>query len=214
MICPHCRVSIPSGEWNVHNICDDFAYYYNISHFFCGECQRYSIKFNANPKVLDDDTINWFEEYIIPKNLLRKPVPNNVEDIYRNEYYEAVNLLPINPMASAAFSRRVLQHYIEKKIGIKKSNLEQEIKEVKNLNHYPSDLVVLFNHIRHYGVIAAHAKTDQITAEIIDIDPEEAEWLLTILEELFDFDYVRPKRIAYHEKKMQEKLKRSKPSRS
>ncbi len=73
-------------------------------------------------------------------------------------------------------------------------------------------LISLFDNIRHYGTIATHAKTDQLTGEIIDIDYDESESLLYILEEMFDFDYVADARIDQIQKKLQKKLRDSKPS--
>lgn len=228
MICPHCQVSVPSGKWESVEIVSDDDYNYKINHFHCAECLKISIKFICNPKrvirfptsgVYDGGTSagrgkytgpSFSEEFLIPKTTPRKPIPKDVENIYVQDYNHAVNLLPVNSMASAAFSRRLLQHYIEKKLKIKKPDLKQEIKELKKLKRYPSDLIDLFDNVRHYGVFAAHAKTDQISGEIIDIDPGEADSLLDILEEMFDYDYERPRRIKDRDKKLQDKLKRSK----
>lgn len=220
MICPNCRVSVPSGKWISQHIVSDNDYNYEIHHFHCAECYKISIKFTCNPikPILYGSTtlnpykgLSFRQEFLIPKTTPRDPIPKDVENIYVKDYNAAVELLPINPMASAAFSRRLLQHYIEKKHGIKKPDLKQEIQELKELSHYPSDLIILFDRIRHYGTFAAHAKTDQISGEIIDIDPGEADSLLDILEEMFDYDYERKRRLKEREKKLQDKLKRSKP---
>lgn len=222
MMCPNCRVSVPSGKWVSKDIISDDEYNYQIHHFHCAECFKISIKFICDPIVVfpfnagrDLKTRkgpSFRQEFLIPKTTPRDPIPKDVDDIYVRDYNAAVELLPINSMASAAFSRRLLQHYIEKKHKIKKPDLKQEIEELKKLNYYPSDLITLFNHIRHYGTFAAHAKTDQISGEIIDIDPGEADSLLAILEEMFDYDYERKRRIKETEKKLQDKLRRSKPT--
>jgi len=99
---------------------------------------------------------------------------------------------------------------LKKKHGIKKPDLKQEIQELKKSSKYPLDLIELFDNIRHYGKFAAHATTDQISGEIIEIDPGEADSLLDILEEMFNYDYERKRRITERNKKLQDKLKRSK----
>lgn len=225
MICPHCRVSVPSGKWTSAKITSDKDYNYTADFFKCVECDEISIKFICNPVnvirygtsfvrdgmgYLEGDP-HFSEESLIPKTIPRDPIPKDVEDIYRVDYDKAVRQLPIDPMASAAYSRRLLQHYIEKKYKIKKQDLEQEIKELKKLNHYPADLIKLFDHIRHYGKFAAHATTNQITGQIIDIDPKEADWLLIILERMFVHDYELSRIIKESEKKLQGKLKSAKP---
>ena len=222
MICPHCRVSVPSGKWTSIEIISDDDFDYNIHHFHCKECSKISIKFTCNPKQIirygssfvtggqPYEGPRFSEEFLIPKTTPRDPIPQDVEKIYVRDYDAAVKLLPINPMASAAFSRRLLQHYIEKKHGIKKPDLKQEIQELKKSSKYPLDLIELFDNIRHYGKFAAHATTDQISGEIIEIDPGEADSLLDILEEMFNYDYERKRRITERNKKLQDKLKRSK----
>lgn len=223
MICPHCSVSIPSGTWKEIKIYAQHNWHSSIQHFYCTECTQYSVKFikyishipfsNAHPPNLHQRSPNtYYEEFITPKSIPRDSIPKNVEDIYRHDYDAAVKLLPIDANASAAYSRRVLQHYIEKKLQIKKSDLQQEIKELKKLNMYTPQLLDMFDDIRHYGIFATHAKTNQITGEIIGVDFEESESLLDILEELFEYDYALPSRIKERKKKLQEKLRDSKSS--
>jgi len=225
MICPHCKVSVPSGKWNRTDIATDASWNYLIQHFHCVECHKLSIKFCGHiPQLVRFPSTNipsnfnynvekkFFEEYLLPKSTPREPIPKDVEKIFVNDYDSAVKLLSIDANASAAYSRKVLQHYIERKLEIKKSDLKQEIKTLKELNRYPSDLIDMFDNIRHYGVFAVHAKTDKITGEIIEVDYDEAESLLDILEELFEYDYVRPARIKERNKKLQKKLKDSKSS--
>jgi hypothetical protein len=223
MICPHCKVSVPTGKWKPKQIVSDGRYDYFTEHFSCPECRQISIKFIATPKqqpipfnggMVGLRTIpspKYYEEAIMPKTTSRDSIPKGVEDIFRIDYDRAVKQLPIDSMASAAYSRRLLQHYIEKKHKIKESDLKQEIKKLKEKNHYQPELVKLFDHIRHYGNFAAHATTNPISGEIIDVDPEEAEWLLVILEQIFVHDYELVQTIKEHEKKLQEKLRTVNP---
>jgi hypothetical protein len=51
--------------------------------------------------------------------------------------------------------------------------------------------------IRVIGNLAAHSEKDPTTVQIIDLEPHEAEWLLSTLEALFEFYYIdRPKEAA------------------
>ena len=58
--------------------------------------------------------------------------------------------------------------------------------------------------VRNLGNFAAHPTSDKSGLKIIDVDPEEAEWCLEIIEELFEHYYGKrsDKRIA----KLSEKL--------
>ena len=65
----------------------------------------------------------------------------------------------------------------------------------------PSELADAMQNIRHVGNTGAHPNTYKGTAEIIEVEPDEADALLDIIEELFDFYYVRPaKSKAFGEK--------------
>ena len=57
------------------------------------------------------------------------------------------------------------------------------------------------------GNYAAHPMKVQSTGTIIDVEPEEANWTLDVLEELFDYYYVMPKRAEEKRKKLDKKLK-------
>ncbi len=60
----------------------------------------------------------------------------------------------------------------------------------------PSDLAEDVDAIRNVGNFAAHPLKSTNTGLILDVEPGEAEWLLNVLEGLFDFYFVRPARRA------------------
>jgi hypothetical protein len=60
--------------------------------------------------------------------------------------------------------------------------------------------------IRNVGNFAAHPLKDTNTGEIVEVEPGEAEWLIEVLEALFDFTFVQPKRLEERRKKLNAKL--------
>ena len=60
--------------------------------------------------------------------------------------------------------------------------------------------------IRNFGNFSAHPMDDKTTLQIIDVDPEEAEWCLELIEELFEFAYVSPFRAAERKAALNQKL--------
>lgn len=105
------------------------------------------------------------------------------------DYQEAVAVLGLSPNASAALSRRTLQTLLILQ-GAKKQRLDLQIKEMEA--SFPSWLRMYVDKIRHLGNLAAHASEDKVTAQILDVDPEEADWILLLLEGLFDHYYTSP----------------------
>jgi hypothetical protein len=74
---------------------------------------------------------------------------------------------------------------------------------MKNLPSYLADSI---DGIRNYGNFAAHPMKSTNTGEILEVEPNEAEWNLETLERLFDFYYHQPavtrKRKAALDKKL------------
>jgi hypothetical protein len=60
--------------------------------------------------------------------------------------------------------------------------------------------------VRHIGNIAAHPIKSKNPGEIIEVEPGEAEWLLDILEGLFDFYFVQPAKLKRNKDSLNEKL--------
>ncbi len=56
----------------------------------------------------------------------------------------------------------------------------------------PSQVVELIDAIRQIGNISAHAFENDISGEIIEVEPEEAELCLSILHLMFDYHFVKP----------------------
>ena len=115
-----------------------------------------------------------------------KEVPNEVGE----DYKEACLVLSDSPKASAALSRRCLQHILREKAGVRPQNLSSEIDEV--LPKLPSHLAEAVDAIRNFGNFAAHPLKSTNSGEILDVEPGEAEWSLEVLEQLFNFYFVQP----------------------
>ena len=81
---------------------------------------------------------------------------------------------------------------MREKAGVKKGDLAKEIQEVIDSKSLPSYLADNIDAIRNIGNFAAHPQKSTATGEIIDVEPGEAEWLLDVLEMLFDFYFVQP----------------------
>ena len=118
-----------------------------------------------------------------------RPVPPEVPASIAKDYRQAGLIVSLSPEASAALSRRCLQSILKER-GYNQEKLWQQINAAKaNLPSYVADELV---HIRLVGNNAAHENTDTATKEIIEVEPGEAEWNLTILALLFDHYYVYP----------------------
>ena len=122
-------------------------------------------------------------------------VSSDVPEALRADYIEAHQVLPISPKASAALSRRVLQGILNGQ-GYNQRNLYDQIQKVlaeEDPNKVlPTGLRGLMQAVHRFGNFSAHQITDLTTLQIIDVDPEEAEWCLGIIDVLFDHYFVGP----------------------
>jgi hypothetical protein len=109
--------------------------------------------------------------------------------------------------ASAALSRRCLQHILREVEKVKYSDLNSEIQEVLNRGKLPSHISESIDAVRNIGNFAAHPIKSKSTGEILPVEPGEAEWTLDVLESLFDFYFVQPAITAYKKAALDAKLK-------
>jgi hypothetical protein len=127
-----------------------------------------------------------------PKGVSRIPLGPEVPPQFADDYREACLTLPDSAKASAALSRRCLQHLLREKAGVKHSNLADEIQQVLDSGKLPSHLNESLDAIRNIGNFAAHPIKSKASGEIIEVEAGEAEWNLDVLESLFDFYFTQP----------------------
>ena len=171
----------------------------------CPSCGKPIVSISVSDGELFPAEKSWLA---YPRSPLR-PVPEEVrsEDrLLAEDYEEASLLVTLSPKASAALSRRCLQTILSKKgKADPKAFLNKQIEEVsKSLPEYVSK--DLLDAIRHFGNFGAHPMFSAI-GEIVNVELGEAEWALRILDDLFDFYYVKPAESERRRKALEEKLK-------
>ncbi|HNX34252.1 MAG TPA: DUF4145 domain-containing protein [Kiritimatiellia bacterium] len=122
------------------------------------------------------------------------------------DYLEACMVLPDSAKASAALSRRCLQHLLREKASVKHQDLAKEIQEVLDSRTLPTYLADGLDAIRVIGNFAAHPIKAQSTGEIVPVEQGEAEWTLDVIEALFDFYFVQPDLILQKRAELNKKL--------
>lgn len=122
------------------------------------------------------------------------------------DYTEACLVLHDSPKASAALSRRCLQHILREAGKVKHADLNKEIEEVIGRGNMPSQITDLLHAVRQVGNFAAHPMKDKHTGDILPVEPGEAELNLEVLEALFDFYYVLPDKNQKRKDALNQKL--------
>lgn len=211
-VCPHCGTTVrflwceqqyspgvyaggPSelilgdGSKSGHSYASNVA----ISFARCPDCNRSTIVISSAAGVY----LAW------PRSIARGAVHASVPGDLVKDYEEAILVLSVSPNASAALSRRCLQTLLVKQ-GAKKRNLVDQINELKP--SLPSYIQEFVDSIRQVGNLAAHAKEHSVSAEIVDVEPHEGEWLIELLAVLFDHYYAKPAQARVTQEALNHKL--------
>ncbi len=148
-----------------------------------------------------------YKDMIRPKGSVRQPVPTNVPKEIAKDFVEACLVLHDSPTASAALSRRCLQHILREKAGIKKGDLANEIQQVLDSHQLPSHIAESIDAVRNIGNFAAHPNKSTSTGEIVSVESGEAEWNLDVIEMLLDYYFVEIEAIRAKKAALNKKLK-------
>jgi len=124
---------------------------------------------------------------------------------YAERYQKAHDILNICPEASAASSRKCLELILLNVLGAKKLNLFDKLNEVEDEISFA--LFKKLHYLREIGNFGAHPRKNTHTAELLPVEPGEAEYCLELLLELFDECFVKPKKRENVKKMIDEKIK-------
>ena len=208
MKCPHCQKSFHSEPHSVDigriGRDENWVYFWKFHGTECPACHK--------PIVV----VEYKEDYgttkyrgrsfvVFPKGSGRTAAPAEVPQRISQEYEEACLVLHDSAQASAALSRRCLQHLLQDCGVSTSSNLNTAIEDALATN-LPSHISENLDSIRNTGNFAAHPQKSINTGEVLPVEPHEAEWNLEVLEMLFDFYYVQPARSAARRAALNAKL--------
>ena len=219
MKCPH-RLDNFHDEQTLWSICigDDVDSSWVLTRRHCPACRHFIFAFeNGNfANIPPTQTQQGMQGHRIknvartfqawPKGVSRAPMPKEVPPAIANDYREACLVLADSPKASAALSRRCFQNLLRQAAGVKPSDLFDEIQQVIDSKQLPSTIADSIDAVRAIGNFGAHPIKSKVTGEIVDVEPNEADWNLDVLESLFDFYYVLPAKAQAKKEALNKKL--------
>lgn len=209
MKCPHCSVAFHPNTSSAELV-KDVDGYWSVDCSICPTCERVVIQVkcfevvDAGNVVFPGDLVREFTAW--PRTIGRSKPSSTVPKDLAEDYSQAAAVLDASPKASAALSRRCLQHLLHQYFGIHDRDLAREIQALLDSNRLPTHLADGIDAVRVIGNFAAHPIKSTNTDAVVDVEPGEAEWLLDILEGLFDFCYVQPATQALKREALNQKL--------
>lgn len=208
MKCPHCQKEFHPDKTTVElgweGKTRHWRYLWFVHRLTCPACHL-PIIFLEYKEDWGSTQFPGRQYLAFPKTTGRPEAPPEVPAIIAQDFNEACLVLADSPQASAALSRRCLQHVLSDTGVSESDNLSKAIDDALG-SHLPSHISDNLDAIRNIGNFAAHPQKSECSGEIMPVEPQEAEWNLDVLEMLFDFYYVQPARSAARRDALNKKL--------
>lgn len=208
MKCPHC-LQYFTEEWKLVELEEDNEGLWGVSYCVCDnpDCRRLVAELVSGARSVFLRQRTYSSQTLIrPRGIARSPIPTEVPEEYIADYKEACIVLQDSAKASAALSRRSLQHLLREKASTKNKDLADQIQEVIDNRSLPFELSEALDAVRNIGNFAAHPVKSKSTREIVEVEPGEAEWNLEVLEQLFEHYFVRPAILQRKKEALNKKL--------
>ena len=155
----------------------------------------------------EGDPRSWLAYPLSPLRAIPKEVLDEDPKV-AEDYREASMLVNLSPKASAALSRRCLETILNNKAKVDPNTIiSRKIQLVLDSKTLPTYLHESLDAIRNYGTFGAHPLVSKVTGAIVDVESGEAEYSLDILDDLFDFYYVKPAQAKAKRMALNTKLK-------
>lgn len=202
MKCPHCGTTVyvdmdSSSFYDEQDFDDKVAA--NIHVGFCPSCRKPIVEMEYGEFWGEDElgTIHTDESIksrIYPIWEKATILDDSIPEKYRKLFAESEQVNCVSPKASATLSRYLLQMLLHEELHIKEKNLQLEIEALEKCNNIPSELITILQVMRRVANFGAHPKKSTNSNEIVEVEKGEAEVMLEVLKQLFDFLFVKPKR--------------------
>jgi hypothetical protein len=190
MQCPHCAEHF-HDQWSGREVTTDEFAKWKARWTQCSACGKAVIKLAAYGLGPASEEIGSY--VVFPKGAVR-PVSDEVPEPYSRDFKESCAVLSDSTNASAAISRRCLQSLLVNEGGAKKGKLADQIDEVVESKQLRPRLAENLHYVRQVGNLGAHERKNANTGEVLDATREEAEWLIEVLEGLFEHYFIEPAR--------------------
>lgn len=187
--CPFCGSVFPAisetfqvtnARFSFYDVRHDQDWGWQINILRCPACEKISTFAIGIGSNVEGKTVHIFPESTAIQ------FPEYVPPAIREDYEEACSIVTKSPKASATLARRCLQGMIRDFWNIHEKNLNAEITSLQP--HIPAAQWNAIDAVRRVGNIGAHMEHD--VNLIVDVSPDEARTLLSLIELLVDKWYI------------------------
>ena len=212
MKCPHCLVDFHDQVEN-SDLDADSTSHWTLRKRTCPSCGKFILSLHERYNRYRVGNVSHYHQqrefFCYPRAISRAPLSGDVPEEFAADYREACLTLVDSLKASAALSRRCMQHLLREVAEVRPGNLADEIQAVIDSKTLPSHLAESLDAVRNIGNFAAHPIKSKSSGEVLEVEPGEAEWNLDVLESMFDFYFVQPALLKKKREALNAKLKQA-----
>ncbi len=184
MECPHCQVEVDLKP-HVFALGQDQEGTWQVSSCRCPACDRL---------IVDIGTVEG-RTYPVWPGSSRPRLSDDVPADLADEYHTAARILADSPEASAAISRRLLQRFLAERAGFGGGGLADQVRRATECEEMPSYMKEALRVLARVAKLASDGHKSLHPEALATPEPGEPEWLLDVLQSLFEFSFVQPARM-------------------
>jgi hypothetical protein len=196
MQCPHCQSEI-SVTPHVFALGEDRDGSWQVSTTRCPACERLIVS------LCSKDGCTY---PIRPASSTRPRLGDDVPGEFADDYHVACEIMTYSPEASAAISRRLLQRFLAAHTGAGEGTLGEQINTVAASTELPPYLKEALRTLSWVAKLDPQSEKSLRPGTLASVEPGEAEWLLDVLQPLFEFQFVQPARLLRSQSALEEKI--------
>jgi hypothetical protein len=185
MECPHCRAEL-TAKPHVFALGIDQDGTWQVSNTRCQVCERLIVNLCTKEGCTYPA---W------PVASTRARLSEDVPPQYAADYHTAAQIIFFSEEASAALSRRSLHRFLAEMVHAGHGGLADQIRQATLAPDLPLYLKQALRKFTDLAELEPASAKSQHPEAISSVQPGEAEWLLDLLQSLFDLYFVEPARM-------------------
>lgn len=196
MECPHCQAEFTATP-HVFALGEDQDGTWQVSNTRCPTCDRLIVSLCTKQGCTYPA---W------PVSSTRPRLSEDVPADYAGDYRIASQILYYSPEASAAISRRSLHRFLATKVNAGHGGLADQIRQAAISPGLPAYLKQALQMLARMAGLEPDSPKSLRPDALAAVEPGEAEWLLDVLQSLFDLYFVQPAHMQRKQDAIEERI--------
>lgn len=196
MECPHCLSEFTATP-HVFALGEDQDGSWQVSNLRCPTCDRLIVGLCTKEGCTYPA---W------PAASSRARLSPDVPADFAADYHAACQVLFYSPEASAAISRRLLHRFLATQVHAGHGGLADQIRQAAISPALPAYLKQALQKLSRVAKLEPDSVKSLRPEAMSPVEPGEVEWLLDVLQPLFDLYFVQPARMQRKQDALEEKL--------